>query len=258
MPYFSLSSMTYFLFYQHQKQCWKLKKNKKTTSKAGSKGRSPPSHHPPSIFIYFLHSAPTFLELGYKIKKALYLKMFAAVLPLSFYFSISLLVETAGEEKHRLTLTQSRRNSDELHTNAPSNYLDVYRRDWDSILGVTQRHWLEDLRLKVSVVQMVGGQCGAGNFNINVKQSRSHKQELFYLLWGWHFKANTWMHNYLHTHQTAPLRIWYSIDRLTVSISLLGFCSSVAWCNWRIAINSTQFIPFHNVPDLPIDYASFV
>lgn len=147
--------------------------------------------------------------------------MFAAVLPLSFYFIISLLVETAGKEKHRLTLTQSRRNSDELHTNAPSNYLDVYRRDWDSILGVTQRHWLEDLRLKVSVVQMVGGRCGAGNFNINVKQSRSHKQELFYILWGWHFKANTWMHNYLHTHQTAPLRIWYSIevsiDRLTVS-----------------------------------------
>lgn len=65
-------------------------------------------------------------------------------------------------------------------------------------------------RLKVSVEPMFGGQWGAGNFSINVKQSRSHQQEFFYLLW--HFKANALMHRYLLKHQTAPLRkkiIWW-------------------------------------------------
>lgn len=67
------------------------------------------------------------------------------------------------------------------------------------------RRWLKDLRLKVSVGQMLGGQCGAGNFNINVKQPGSHKDELFYL-----FEVDTSRQTHGCTgtflkHQAAPL-----------------------------------------------------
>lgn len=63
-----------------------------------------------------------------------------------FFFSrvcLSFITHLVG--KNSLTLAQSRgRNFDELHTQ--SNYIVVSIWDWDSMLGVIQRHWLNDLR----------------------------------------------------------------------------------------------------------------